>query len=163
HITGILSIAQDISQRKRLEAAERDQLFLGTIVSSADDAIVSAKDEFLATISHELRTPITAILGWSRMMMTEELTDDRMRQAIQTIDRNSRIQAQLIQDLLDTSRIVSGRLRLEFKPLDVPSVINAAVEALTLAAEAKEIRIRTVLSSGAGPILGDADRLQQVV
>ena len=83
------------------------------------------------------------------MMVTGQLDADRVRQAIETIDRNARIQAQLIEDLLDISRIVSGRLRIEFKPLDVPTVINAAVDSLTPAAQAKGIRIRTVLSSGA--------------
>jgi CheY-like chemotaxis protein/anti-sigma regulatory factor (Ser/Thr protein kinase) len=97
------------------------------------------------------------------MMMSGELSADRQQRGVEIIDRNARAQAQLIEDLLDISRIVSGRLRIEFKPVDMAAVIAAAVETLRPAAEAKKIRIQTVLSSAGGPILGDADRLQQVI
>src|SRR5262249_5976611 len=106
---------------------------------------------------------MTAILGWSRMLIAGQLSAERQKKAIETIDRNARSQAQLIEDLLDISRIVSGRLRIDFKPVEMANVIAAAVEAVQPAAEAKGIRLQTVLSSGAGPILGDAGRLQQVI
>src|SRR5262245_30618464 len=122
-----------------------------------------AKDEFLATISHELRTPITAILGWSRMLLTGQLPTERQQKALETIDRNARSQAQLIEDLLDISRIVSGKLRIELRTVDLSAVIAAAVEAVRPAAEAKRIRIESIISSGAGPVLGDSERLQQVI
>ena len=162
-VIGVSNITRDITERKRAERGEREAHRQAQESRRQAEEASRAKDEFLATISHELRTPMTAIVGWSRMMMSGELSPDRLQQAIQTIARNARLQAQLIEDLLDISRIVSGRLRVEFKPVDMAGVIAAAVEALRPAAEAKRIRIQTILSSGAGPILGDADRLQQVI
>ena len=88
----------------------------------------SAKDEFLATISHELRTPITSILGWTRILPNGELSPERQRKALETVDRNARSQAQLIEDLLDVSRIISGKLRVDFKLVDLTAVIAGAVE-----------------------------------
>src|SRR5215510_3872123 len=88
----------------------------------------SAKDEFLATISHELRTPITSILGWTRILANGELSPERQRKALETIDRNARSQAQLIENLLDVSRIISGKLRVDFKLVDLTAVIAGAVE-----------------------------------
>src|SRR5262249_11530957 len=150
-IIGVSNITRSIAQQKRSEERERDAL------KQAEEAS-RAKDEFLATVSHELRTPMTAILGWSRMLLAGQLTAERQQKAIETIDRNARSQAQLIEDLLDISRIVSGRLRIDFKPVDLTSVMSGAVEAVRPAAEAKRIRIEPMLSSGAGPILGDAER-----
>ena len=114
-------------------------------------------------VSHELRTPMTAILGWSRMMTSGKLDEDRQRRAIETIDRNARSQAQLIEDLLDISRIVSGRLRIEFKPVDMAVVIAAAVEAARPAAEAKRFESKRLSVPLRAPILGDAERLQQII
>jgi PAS domain S-box-containing protein len=162
-VVGVSNITRDVTEQKRSERREREALRQAQEARrQAEDASI-AKDEFLATISHELRTPMTAILGWSRMMMSGELTPDRQQRGIEIIDRNARAQAQLIEDLLDISRIVSGRLRIEFKPVDMAAVIAAAVESIRPTAEAKKIRIQTVLSSAGGPILGDADRLQQVI
>jgi PAS domain S-box-containing protein len=162
-VIGVSNITRDITEQKRAERRERETLRQAQKARLQAEEASSAKDNFLATISHELRTPITAILGWSRILMSGQISPDRQRKALETIDRNARSQAQLIEDLLDISRIVSGRLRIEFKPVDLPTVIAAAVEAVRPAAEAKQIRIQTVLSSGAGPILGDAERLQQVM
>jgi len=162
-VIGVSNVTRDITERKLAERREHDALLQAQEARRQAEEASRAKDDFLATISHELRTPMTAIVGWSRMMMTGELSPDRLQQAIQTIDRNARSQAQLIEDLLDISRIVSGRLRVEFKPVDLAGVIALAVEAVRPAAEAKRIRVQTVISSGAGPILGDADRLQQVI
>lgn len=169
-IIGASKIARDITEIKRSQSREREILRhsqeaarLAVEARAQAEQANSLKDEFLATISHELRTPITSILGWTRLLTTGQLTPERQQKALTTIDRNARSQAQLIEDLLDVSRIVSGKLRVDFKKIDLPAVIAAAVEALRPAAEAKGIRVDSVFRSGAGPILGDAERLQQVV
>jgi PAS domain S-box-containing protein len=162
-IIGASKIARDITQQKRGEAREREALRQAQEAKRQAEESSRAKDEFLATVSHELRTPMTAILGWTRMLITGQLSPDRLQRAIETIDRNARSQAQLVEDLLDVSRIVSGRLRIEYKTVDMAAVIAAAVESLRPAADAKRIHVRTVLSSGAGPVRGDTERLQQIV
>jgi PAS domain S-box-containing protein len=121
------------------------------------------KDEFLATVSHELRTPLTAILGWAHMLRTGQFDGDSARQAFETVERNARAQAQLIDDLLDVSRIITGKLRIDVRPVDPNSFIEAAVEALRPAAEAKGVRLQKVLDTGSVNVSGDPVRLQQVV
>ena len=121
------------------------------------------KEEFLATISHELRTPLNAILGWARMLRSGQLSDDNAAKALDTIERNARAQAQLIDDLLDVSRIVTGKLRMDVRPTDPNSFIDAAVEAVRPAAEAKGVRIQKIVDTGAVSVTGDPVRLQQVV
>jgi PAS domain S-box-containing protein len=155
-IIGASKIARDISDRKRIEARERAALM------QAEQAN-RAKDEFLATISHELRTPLTAILGWVKMLGTGTMDQESTRRAIDVIERNVRIQTKLIEDLLDISRIVSGKLRIDVKPVDPVAVINAAIDVIKPASEAKNIRINTVMDSTAGFIGGDFERLQQVI
>jgi signal transduction histidine kinase len=122
-----------------------------------------AKDEFLATLSHELRTPLNAILGWVRMLRTGKLDEITFDRGLETIERNSKSQAQLIEDLLEVSRIISGRLRLDLRPVDLVSVINAAVDAVRPPMDAKEIRLEVMLDPKAGPVSGDPGRLQQVL
>jgi PAS domain S-box-containing protein len=122
-----------------------------------------AKDEFLATVSHELRTPLNAIMGWAQILRRGHSDGQFLIRAIETIERNARAQAQIINDILDVSRIITGKLRLEVRPVEPSSIIQAAVETVRPAAEAKGIRIQMVLDSSAGPISGDPDRLQQVV
>ena len=121
------------------------------------------KDEFLATLSHELRTPLTAILGWAQVLRLGTNGEAEMRQGLETIERNARMQTQLIEDLLDMSRITSGKLRLDIQPVDPPQIIEAAIEAVQPAAEAKSIHLQRLLDPSAGPISGDPNRLQQVV
>ncbi|MBV9468453.1 MAG: PAS domain S-box protein [Abitibacteriaceae bacterium] len=121
------------------------------------------KDEFLATISHELRTPLNAILGWSRMLGDSRLGETERAQAIEAIQRNAHLQTQLIEDLLDVSRIITGKLRLEARPTDLSAVVEAAVESVLPAAQAKDIRLQRVLDSGTNLVSGDPNRLQQVV
>ena len=120
------------------------------------------KDDFLATVSHELRTPLNAILGWSSMLRSGRVDTEATAKALETIERNARAQAQLIDDLLDISRIISGKLRLDVQTIELSTVIESAVDAVRPAAAAKEIRLQTILDTKAGPIAGDADRLQQV-
>ena len=122
-----------------------------------------AKDEFLAMVSHELRTPLNAITGWTRMLLTDQIDPARAKRALDTIDRNARAQARLIDDLLDISRIVSGKLHLDIGAVDVAATAELAVESLRLAAEAKKIELTTSIDPGAGHIKGDAARLQQIV
>jgi PAS domain S-box-containing protein len=169
-IIGASKIARDISESKRMEAREREVLRQAQEARrqaegarlQAEQASV-AKEEFLATISHELRTPLNSILGWSNMLLSGQLSPERQQKAFETIDRNARSQAQLIEDLLDISRIISGKMRVDFKAVDLPTVLSAAVEAVRPAAEAKRIRIDSILSAAPRPIIGDADRLQQVL
>ncbi len=121
------------------------------------------KDEFLATVSHELRTPLTAIIGWSHMLGTNRLDEASMAHAVKTIERNAKFQAQLVEDILDVSRVITGKLRLNVEPVDVASVINAAVDSVQLAADAKGIRLEVTLDPSARHISGDAGRLQQII
>jgi PAS domain S-box-containing protein len=121
------------------------------------------KDEFLATLSHELRTPLNAILGWSQLLRSTSPGDADFRKGLETIERNARVQTQLIEDLLDMSRITSGKLRLDIQPLQPAALIEAALETVTQAADAKGIRLERFLDPAAGPISGDPNRLQQVM
>lgn len=121
------------------------------------------KDEFLATVSHELRTPLNAILGWSRMLRTGKLDPESFARGLDAIDRNAKSQAQLVEDLLDTSRIISGKLRLDVRSVELIKVIEAAIDAVRPAADARNTQIRTVLDPNAGAVSGDPERLQQVI
>jgi signal transduction histidine kinase/CheY-like chemotaxis protein len=121
------------------------------------------KDEFLATLSHELRTPLNAILGWTTMLRSGRLNAEDSSRALETVERSARAQSQLIDDLLDISRIITGKLRLEIKTIDLSKVINAAIDAVRPAADAKGINLQVILDSDTPVISGDANRLQQVV
>ncbi len=121
------------------------------------------KDEFLATLSHELRTPLNAIIGWTQILKGRRLDGAEMEKAIAIIDRSARSQNQLIEDILDVSRIVTGKLRLDVRAVDLLKVISAAVDAVRPAAEGKNIRLQTLLDPKASTISGDPDRLQQVI
>lgn len=120
------------------------------------------KDEFLATLSHELRSPLTAVLGWAHLLRTGALDEAARQRAIETIERNAQAQAQLVDDLLDVSRIITGKLRLSVQSVDLPTVVETVVESLRPAADAKQIAIHTRLDRGAAPVAGDPDRLQQI-
>lgn len=143
--------------------AEREQI-LENERSARDEAETAnrLKDEFLATLSHELRTPLSSILGWSRLLKERQVEGEQAIRAIETIERNARSQSQLIEDILDVSRIVSGKLRLDVRPVELASIIEQAIESIRPAAEAKNIRLQRVIDSG-GMISGDADRLQQII
>jgi PAS domain S-box-containing protein len=148
--------ASDITERKRAEE-EREVL-----LREAQEAN-RLKDEFLATLSHELRTPLTAILGWANLMRGGQLAAETAAKALETIERSARSQAQLIDDLLDVSRIVTGNLRIDVVPVSPHSFIDPAVESVRPAAEAKGVRLRKVIDPGVGIVMGDPARLQQVV
>jgi signal transduction histidine kinase/CheY-like chemotaxis protein len=127
------------------------------------DAASEAKDLFLAMVSHELRTPLTAMLGWARLLRTGLLEEATAVGAVKVIEQNTKLLAQLIDDLLDVSRIAAGKFRLELRPVDPVAAIEAAINTVQALADAKSISLKAVLDPSAGPILGDAERLQQVV
>ena len=145
-----------IQEREELLQREQEARKLAEVANRS-------KDEFLSLLSHELRTPLNAILGWSRMMESGPLEPEVFARGVDTINRSAKLQARLIEDMLDISRIISGKLRLDAQPVDLTAVVNSAVETLRPAADAKEIRVYVVLDFGAGTILGDPVRLQQVV
>jgi signal transduction histidine kinase/ActR/RegA family two-component response regulator len=152
----VRELQREVAERKRME--EERSLLL-----RREQEASRLKDEFLATVSHELRTPLNAILGWSRMLASGVLEEPAAERALQTIERNARAQAHLIEDLLDISRIMSGRMRLEFQRVDLRTVIDAALDAVRPAAEARQISLEKVIDDEAGPVFGDASRLQQIV
>ncbi len=121
------------------------------------------KDEFLAIVSHELRTPLNAMRGWMSLLRAARLTEEQQVHALDVIDRNIGAQTQLVEDLLDISRIVSGRMRLSVQPVDLESVVNAAIDSVGPAAAAKEIRLQSSIDVPDGWIHGDPDRLQQII
>ncbi|MDB4993645.1 MAG: two-component hybrid sensor and regulator, partial [Myxococcaceae bacterium] len=157
-----LAFAEDLGRRAAV-AVDNAQLYAAE-QRARDQADVAnrAKDEFLSTVSHELRTPLNAILGWSRMMATATFTEERRARAMETIERNATAMAELVEDLLDVSRIISGRLRLDVHPVEVARIVEAALESVRPSVEAKEIRLHTVLAHDAGPIAGDPGRIQQI-
>ncbi|MDZ8105383.1 MAG: PAS domain S-box protein [Nostoc sp. DedQUE12a] len=155
----VLALAHQCAQameRARLYEAEQ------TAREAAENAN-RIKDEFLAVLSHELRSPLNPILGWAKLLQTRKLDEKTIPQALKTIERNAQLQAQLIEDLLDISRILQGKLSLNILPVDLASVISAAMETVRLSAEAKSIKIHISLEPNLGQVLGDSGRLQQVV
>lgn len=161
------AIAMDnatLYQQAQQALAEREELLNREQAARKQAEVASrAKDEFLGMLSHELRTPLNAILGWTQIITKQKLNDDMFNRATETIDRNAKLQARLIEDMLDVSRIISGKLRLETQPVDLSAVINAAVDTVRSAADAKGIDLAVVLAYGAGLVLADPVRLQQVV
>ncbi|MDX6696458.1 MAG: hypothetical protein QOF02_4061 [Blastocatellia bacterium] len=158
-----LAFAEDIA-RRAANAIENARLYReAQAARHAAEEASRLKDEFLATISHELRTPLTAMLGWAYLLRAGQLDEQGARGALETIERNARSQSQLIDDLLDVSRIITGKLRLDVRQIDPASFIGAAIEALRPAAEAKGVRIQKVMDTGISSIAGDPARMQQVV
>lgn len=156
-------LAKEIQQRQRLEE-ERAQLLVQEQKARAEaENLNRLKDEFLSTVSHELRTPLNAILGWSQIIRATRVDEAMMNRALETIERNARSQAQLIDDLLDISRIITGKIRLNVQTVELLAVIEAAMDTVRPAADAKNIRLQSVLDPAAGPVLGDSERLQQIV
>lgn len=162
-IAGVVSSFFDITAQKHAEEERQRLLAAAQAARREAETASQLKDEFLATMSHELRTPLTAVLGWVRMLRTGKLTEDRREKALETVERNAQAQAQLVDDLLDISRIMAGKLRLDVQTLDLVSVIEAALEVVRPAADAKGVRLEPLLDPGVGPVVGDAGRLQQVI
>ncbi len=150
-------------QRKRVEAERENLLLREKSLREQAETASRLKDEFLATVSHELRTPLNAILGWAQILQDGNLGADERDRAIETIYRNAKSQAQLIDDLLDTSRLITGNLRLNLSPTSIIPVIESALDAVRPAAEAKEINLSTSYNAGAEMITCDPQRLQQMI
>jgi signal transduction histidine kinase/ActR/RegA family two-component response regulator len=156
-------LSKYITELQRSEEA-RGQLLLRAERARVDaEAANRIKDEFLATLSHELRTPLTSLLGWSSVLREAKRDEKILTQGLEAIDRNARVQAQLIDDLLDVSRIVSGKLNLEVRPLDIASVTRAAINVVRPAADAKGISLDYFAAPGLGAISADSARLQQII
>jgi PAS domain S-box-containing protein len=158
-----LTISRDITERKRIEE-EREQALLQEKRAREEAETASRmKDEFLATISHELRTPLTAIVGWASMLTQGLLKEPQTRHALEVIDQSARSQTRLVDDILDTSRIITGRLKLDAHPLQIAWVFQAAIDVIRPSAEAKRISLEEVVDERGGIVFGDANRLQQVI
>ena len=155
-ITGSVYILADITSRKRLENSVQQR--------AAELAQANRiKDEFLATLSHELRTPLNSILGWAKLLRTRSFDRDTTTRALETIERNAKSQSQLIEDILDVSRMITGKHRLNTRPVELVTVIEAALNAVLPAADAKGIDLQSQLAAVGDLILGDSDRLQQII
>ncbi|MBD2541886.1 PAS domain S-box protein [Coleofasciculus sp. FACHB-SPT36] len=158
-----LQLAEELARRASL-AIDNAQLYRAAQSDRAKAETANRiKDEFLAVLSHELRSPLNPILGWTKLLRTGRLDATKTQQALETIERNAKLQAQLIEDLLDVSRILQGKMTLNVAPVNLAGTIEAALETVRLAAEAKHIQIQTIFNPVSGTVLGDTNRLQQVV
>jgi PAS domain S-box-containing protein len=155
-IIGRLAVMEDITDRRRVE---REMAKLFAEVQQAN----RAKDDFLAVLSHELRTPLNAMLGWVRMLRRAEMTPEKRAHALEVIERNTIAQMRLIEDILDVSRIVSGKLRLDMQPLNLTEVVETCADAIRPIAESRGLTIQTTMPEGSVVVNGDAARLQQVI
>ena len=162
-VSRALQEAQERQERQRIEA-ERDLLLEREQLARREaEEANRIKDEFLAVLSHELRTPLNPILGWARLLRTGNHDDATRDRALETIERNAKLQTQLIEDLLDVSRILQGKLSLNPSPVDLDSAIKSAIETVSLSATAKSIQLQTQLQPAVGKVNGDPNRLQQII
>jgi PAS domain S-box-containing protein len=163
-VIGVSKVARDITSIKRILREREELLERETAARAEAERLSRMKDEFLSTLSHELRTPLNAILGWANILRSSSATTpEDLQQGLETIERNARSQARLIEELLDMSRIMNGKLRLDVQPVDLQTVVADAIESVRPAANAKGIRLTKVLDPRGGPITGDPNRLQQVL
>lgn len=153
----------EIAERKHAEERLRVSLAQEQIARAEAETANRMKDEFLATVSHELRTPLNAIIGWSQVLRSGRIDEATAARAVETIQRNAKSQAQLIEDILDVSRAITGKLRLNIGSVDMASVINTAIDSMQLAADSKNLQLAVTLDPKARHTSGDANRLQQVV
>ncbi|HZS08495.1 MAG TPA: response regulator [Blastocatellia bacterium] len=162
-LVSILSLALDITERKRSEEERSQLLAREQAAREAAEMANRAKDEFLAAVSHELRTPLTPVLGWLRLVRTGGLAPEAAAGALEKIERNVRAEVRLVEDLLDVSSIITGKLRVDMRPLEPAPVIEAAINSMRPAAEAREITLVQRLEPDTGLISGDQDRLRQIL
>ncbi|MEG4857688.1 response regulator [Microcoleus sp. K1-B6] len=161
-LIGHVGTVRDVTDRKQAEE-ERSRLIREQVARQEAERANQMKDEFLAILSHELRTPLNAILGWSRLLRTKTFDQDTIEKALETIERNAKSQSQLIEDILDVSRILRGKLNLNKHPIRLESAINLAIDSLQPLAEEKSIVLELTCSPNVGEVIGDFDRLQQIV
>ena len=161
-LIGHVGTVRDITDRKQAEE-ERGRLIREQVARQEAERANQMKDEFLAILSHELRTPLNAILGWSRLLRVKKFDEETIDKALETIERNAKSQAQLIEDILDVSRILRGKLNLNKHPIRLESVIELAIDSLQPLAEEKSIVLELTSSPNVGEVIGDFDRLQQIV
>jgi PAS domain S-box-containing protein len=162
-VVGASKIARDITERKRAEIEIKEMLRRESAARAEAEKANRLKDEFLATVSHELRSPLNAILGWAEVLSENRFDEEKSAHAFEVIYRNAHAQNQLISDLLDVSRIITGKLRIDVSPVKLVPVINTAMDVVRPAADAKNIRLSSTLDPSAGVALVDPDRLQQIV
>ena len=162
-VIGASKIARDISERVRLLAAAQEQARENARLYREAREADRLKDEFLAVLSHELRTPLGAVVGYARLLRGGLLTGEKAERGLETLERNAASLAQIIEDVLDISRIVSGNLRLDVQAVELPLLVHNAIATVQPAADAKGIRLQTMVDSRVGPVSGDPGRLQQVV
>jgi PAS domain S-box-containing protein len=163
HLVSVLSLVLDVTARKEAEEDRAALLIRERDARQHAEEADRLKDEFLATLSHELRTPLTSILGWASMIRNGEVEGSAAARAIETIERNARSQARLIDDLLDVSRIITGNLRLDLHPLNLAPIVEAGIDALRPTADVKGIQLRTESLGAECLVKGDANRLRQVI
>jgi len=161
-LIGHVGTVRDITDRKQAEE-ERGRLIREQVARQEAERANQMKDEFLAILSHELRTPLNAILGWSRLLRVKKFDEETIDKALETIERNAKSQAQLIEDILDVSRILRGKLNLNKHPIRLESVIELAIDSLQPLAEEKSIVLELTCIPNVGEVIGDSDRLQQIV
>jgi PAS domain S-box-containing protein len=176
HVVGASKIARDITDRKLSDEALREAKRVADAANADRQRLLESeraarseaekasrmKDEFLATLSHELRTPLNAVLGWATALRASHSKDQELAQGLETIERNARVQAQIIEDLLDMSRIISGKVRLDVQRLDLPAVVAEAINTVRASASVKGVRLQTIIDPLNAPVTGDPNRLQQV-
>jgi PAS domain S-box-containing protein len=162
-VRGVVINFRDISERKRVEDERLRLLAAEKAARKAAEDADQTKDSFLATVSHELRTPLTAILGWAQLLRTGKCTAEEIERGLKTVERNARSMTQLVEDVLDVSRIITGKLRLRSEPVDLVMIIDAAIDAVRPAAQARNVQMVRTVGRGSPMVRGDAGRLQQVV
>ena len=163
-IIGTITVIDDVSERLAAEAELRRQIDAQRLARSTAEEALRAKDDFLSTLSHEMRTPLNAVLGWARILIGREDVDrELLNRALHVIERNASAQAKMIDDLLDMARIVAGKVRLDIQPIDLLGVVLAAVDVVMPSANAKRVTVRTSLDPKTQRVLGDHERLQQIV
>jgi PAS domain S-box-containing protein len=159
---GAVYIVTDISERKQAEEERTLLLACERSARTEAEAANRLKDEFLATLSHELRSPLNAMLGWSHLLNSQNINPTVTAKAMETIEQSAKVQAQLVEDLLDVSQMIRGKLHIDFRPVDLVSPIQAALKTIYPAAKAKEIQIEAILDSKTAVVAGDKERLQQI-
>jgi PAS domain S-box-containing protein len=162
-IVGASKVARDVTERKRADAERQGWLEREQKARREAERAVQAKDEFLAIVSHELRSPLNAIVGWAHLLGTGQLDAERTTRAVETILRNAHLQSQLISDILDVQRLASGKVRLEIQSIDLALVLEAALDAVRPSADARRIGLTRVLEASSSELPGDPDRIQQVI